>query len=194
MDGITMGSSVLFGLNTRYSVATERTTWAAPEVLIGSTPDVGALHHLKQLPANIGKMLALTGMKVRGEEVVTLGLATHFCHSNHLPELHTQLDKAGEDEVEDILNVFQEKSKYDRQKEDMKANKLKSIGDNYFDSDNMDAIVTKLENDNCSTQLSQLAWAAPLSLKTTCRLYSEISSSSYDQALLQSYKVQLSSK
>ena len=98
LDGITMGSSVLFGLNCRYSVATERTTWAAPEVLIGSTPDVGTLHHMKQLPANIGKMLALTGMKVRGEEVVSLGLATHFCHSNYLPELQTQMDNAGKDD------------------------------------------------------------------------------------------------
>ena len=32
MDGITMGSAVLFGFNSRFSVATERTIWAVPEV------------------------------------------------------------------------------------------------------------------------------------------------------------------
>ena len=35
MDGLTMGSAVLFGLNSSYSVATERTVWATPEVSIG---------------------------------------------------------------------------------------------------------------------------------------------------------------
>ena len=32
MDGITMGSAVLFGFNSKFSVATERTIWAVPEV------------------------------------------------------------------------------------------------------------------------------------------------------------------
>ena len=32
MDGITMGSAVLFGFNSNFSVATERTVWAVPEV------------------------------------------------------------------------------------------------------------------------------------------------------------------
>ena len=32
MDGITMGSAVLFGFNSKFSVATERTLWAVPEV------------------------------------------------------------------------------------------------------------------------------------------------------------------
>ena len=32
MDGITMGSAVLFGFNSKFSVATERTVWAVPEV------------------------------------------------------------------------------------------------------------------------------------------------------------------
>jgi len=189
LDGITMGSSVLFGLNSRYSVATENTIWAAPEVLIGSVPDVGSLFHLKQLPANLGKMLALTGMKVRGEEVVSLGLATHFCHSDYIPDLHSQLEDAENGEVEDILNVFQDRSKYESEKENIKADKIKSISEINFNADDMTEIVTNLQDQNCSTQLAQLAWAAPLSLKTTCRLYTEISSSSYDQALLESYKV-----
>ena len=33
MDGITMGSAVLFGFNSNFSVATERTVWAVPEVI-----------------------------------------------------------------------------------------------------------------------------------------------------------------
>ena len=63
MDGITMGSAVLFGFNSKFSVATERTIWAVPEVAlygicnnftflkkvtIGSVPDVGCHYHLNK--------------------------------------------------------------------------------------------------------------------------------------------------
>ena len=63
MDGITMGSAVLFGFNSKFSVATERTIWAVPEVTlygicnhftffkkvtIGSVPDVGCHYHLNK--------------------------------------------------------------------------------------------------------------------------------------------------
>ena len=63
MDGITMGSAVLFGFNSKFSVATERTVWAVPEVTlygicnnftflkkvtIGSVPDVGCHYHLNK--------------------------------------------------------------------------------------------------------------------------------------------------
>ena len=111
-----MGSSVLFGLNSKFSVATENTIWAAPEVTIGSVPDVGTLFHLKQLPGYIGKMLALTGMKVRGMEVVGLGLATHFCQSKFVPEMNTELQNSTESDFEDVLNKYQEMSKYEDEK------------------------------------------------------------------------------
>jgi len=184
-----MGSSVLFGLNSKFSVATENTIWATPEVTIGSVPDVGTLYHLKQLPGNMGKMLALTGMKVRGKEVVDLGLATHFCQSKFVPELNTELQNSTESEFEDVLNKYQEMSKYEDESIKIKNDKLKTISEESFQPSDISEILSKLKSENCSTQLDQLHWAAPLSLKTASRLFVEISTTDYDQALLQSYKV-----
>jgi 3-hydroxyisobutyryl-CoA hydrolase len=184
-----MGSSVLFGLNSKFSVATENTIWAAPEVTIGSVPDVGTIYHLKQLPGNIGKMLALTGTKVRGMEVVGLGLATHFCQSKFVSELNTELQNSTESDFEDVLNKYHEMSKYEDGKIKTKTSKLKTISEENFQPSDISEIFSKLKSENCSTQLDQLHWAAPLSLKTTCRLFTEISTTDYDQALLQSYKV-----
>jgi len=189
LDGITMGSAVLFGFNSRFSVATERTIWAAPEVTIGSIPDVGTLYHLRQLPDNIGKMLALTGMKVRGSELVRLGLATHFCRSEFVSELSKELEDSSEDIIEKVLRKYQDMSEYDNKKEDVKIRKLKSISKESFQSDNISEIIDKLKTDSSTTQLDQLNFASPLSLLATSRLYKEISASDYDQALLHSYKV-----
>eukprot|EP00092_Neocalanus_flemingeri_P012831 GFUD01013825.1.p1 GENE.GFUD01013825.1~~GFUD01013825.1.p1 ORF type:complete len:401 (+),score=135.32 GFUD01013825.1:113-1315(+) len=189
LDGITMGSAVLFGLNAKFSVATERTVWAVPEVTIGSLPDVGTLFHLKQLPGNLGKMLALTGMKVRGGQLVRLGLATHFCKNEFITQLSKELEESSEENIEQVLNKYQVMSEYEDEKEDIKIGKLKSACQVNFQPENILEIIDKLRTESSTTQLDQLHWASPLSLKATSRLYKEISGTDYDQALLHSYKV-----
>ena len=63
MNGAVMGSGTMFGLNSTWSVATERTVWALPEVSIGGMPDVGALYHMYRRQGQLGTMLALTGYR-----------------------------------------------------------------------------------------------------------------------------------
>ena len=65
MDGITMGSGAFLGFNSKFSVATNETIWGVPECQIGYLPDLGSLYHLKRVPANMGRMLALTGYSCR---------------------------------------------------------------------------------------------------------------------------------
>ena len=84
MDGVSMGSGVLFGLNSTFSVATERTVWSIPEVTIGGMPDVGVIYHMNNLPNHLGTMLALTGQRLVGTDVVHSGNASHFCRSEKL--------------------------------------------------------------------------------------------------------------
>merc|ERR1712212_655237 len=105
MDGITMGSAVLFGFNSNFSVATERTVWAVPEVTIGSVPDVGCHYHLNK-KSSAGRLLALTGARLKGKEVSGLGLATHFCKSSLLPALCNQLASCKPGEVGELLDQF----------------------------------------------------------------------------------------
>ncbi|GAY43558.1 hypothetical protein CUMW_075420 [Citrus unshiu] len=61
-----------------YRLATEKTVFAMPEVLIGFHPDVGSSYYLSRLPGHLGEYLGLTGATLSGEEMLFCGLATHY--------------------------------------------------------------------------------------------------------------------
>lgn len=93
------GRSRLFNsgvaLNSLFRIASEKTTLGFPETGFGFIPDGGASLYLSRLPDGIGAWLALTGAKLRGEEVLAAGLATHFCHASELRALRQALSKSG---------------------------------------------------------------------------------------------------
>jgi len=96
MDGVTMGGGVGISVHGAYRVATERTTFAMPETGIGLFPDVGGSWFLPRLPEpEIGTWLALTGARLKGEEVLSSGIATHFALSAELSRLVPQLCEHG---------------------------------------------------------------------------------------------------
>lgn len=46
--------------------------------VIGLFPDVGAAYALSRLPGGLGQYLGLTGARLRGDDLLYCGLATHF--------------------------------------------------------------------------------------------------------------------
>lgn len=62
-----------------------------PECGIGLFPDVGASHFLQRLPAGLGLLLALSGLRLKGPQLLWAGLATHFVRSEQLPALEAAL-------------------------------------------------------------------------------------------------------
>lgn len=86
MDGITMGGGVGISLPARFRVATEYTRFAMPETGIGLFPDVGGGWYLSRLDGRVGQFLALTGARLKGEECLWAGLATHYLPSDALVE------------------------------------------------------------------------------------------------------------
>ncbi|KDO61408.1 hypothetical protein CISIN_1g0419862mg, partial [Citrus sinensis] len=78
MDGITMGGGAGIAVHASYRLATEKTVFAMPEVLIGFHPDVGSSYYLSRLPGHLGEYLGLTGATLSGEEMLFCGLATHY--------------------------------------------------------------------------------------------------------------------
>ena len=68
-----------------------------PETGIGLFPDVGGTWFLPRLKGELGTWLALTGARLKGGDVTAVGLATHFCASEAVPDLKRALITHGVD-------------------------------------------------------------------------------------------------
>lgn len=91
MNGITMGGASPFSIAGRYRVATEKTLYAMPETAIGFFNDAGASYFLSRLKFNIGIYMGMTGSKLKGFDVMKVGLATHFVESSRTEDLEKAL-------------------------------------------------------------------------------------------------------
>lgn len=65
-----VGGGVGLSLFAPFRIATERTVFAMPETLIGYFPDVGASYFLPRLDGETGLYLGMTGVRVKGREVL----------------------------------------------------------------------------------------------------------------------------
>ncbi|KAG2381806.1 hypothetical protein C9374_006190 [Naegleria lovaniensis] len=99
LNGITMGGGV--GLSVQpdtIRIATEKTVFAMPETAIGFFCDVGGSYFLPRIPIKgLGMYLALTGARLKGEQCVVAGVATHFVPSDKLGELEELVVKLSRD-------------------------------------------------------------------------------------------------
>eukprot|EP00494_Astrolonche_serrata_P025331 UN25592 len=92
MNGITMGGGVGLSCHGRYRVATDNTMFAMPETALGFFCDVGGGYFLPRLPSpGMGMWLALTGSRLKGEEVYHAGVATHYANAEKLATLEKDL-------------------------------------------------------------------------------------------------------
>ena len=117
-DGITMGGGVGVSVHGKFRVCTEKVLFAKPETGIGLFPDVGASHFLGRMPGATGEYIALTGARLKHEDLVYAGLATHFVSSALVDELCAALgeipaDTRADDRaaaVEAVLESFAARS------------------------------------------------------------------------------------
>ncbi|MBB4285054.1 enoyl-CoA hydratase/isomerase family protein [Roseospira goensis] len=77
LNGITMGGGVGISVHGSHRIATETTVFAMPETGIGMIPDVGGTYALPRCPGAIGMYLGLTGHRLRADDCLYAGLATH---------------------------------------------------------------------------------------------------------------------
>ena len=95
-DGVVMGGGVGLSIHGKYRVATENTLFAKPECKIGLFPDVGGSWWIPKLKGGIGNYLALTGARLKVEDLIYAGIATHFVKSDQLDELKRALIESSE--------------------------------------------------------------------------------------------------
>jgi enoyl-CoA hydratase len=93
VDGLCLGGGMGLAVHAAHCVATERASFAMPEMTIGLFPDIGAGYFLTQLPDGVGLWLALTGARLTAAQALALGLVKHLLESRSLPELIKRFEK-----------------------------------------------------------------------------------------------------
>eukprot|EP00118_Oscarella_pearsei_P005529 m.25485 g.25485 ORF g.25485 m.25485 type:complete len:326 (+) comp28817_c0_seq2:304-1281(+) len=106
IDGITMGGGVGLSVHGRYRVATERTVFAMPETAIGFFTDVGGGYFLPRLAGKLGAYLALSGFRLKGRDVQSAGVATHFVTSDKILDVESALLESSGVDVKSTLDRF----------------------------------------------------------------------------------------
>ncbi|KAI9197407.1 ClpP/crotonase-like domain-containing protein [Polychytrium aggregatum] len=177
LDGITMGGGVGLSVHAPFRIATEKTLFAMPETSIGLIPDVGGSFFLPRLDGQIGTYLGLTGHRLKGEETVLAGIATHFVPSERIPALLARLSELSTDEI-DVINYAIEDFVGDINPELYKtwslSGEVRRAIDRCFKYDTIEEIVAALEAEAslantpwAQSTIDTLKGASPLSLGLT---------------------------
>jgi enoyl-CoA hydratase/carnithine racemase len=178
-NGIVMGGGAGISVHGKYRVATEATTFSMPETAIGLFCDVGSTWWMPRKFPNLAmaNYVALTGARLKPEDLMYTGLATHYVRSERMEELETALVLATEalegteslqDCVAPVLMSFHEPPPIDPRDSFLAQNKL--LIDCSFAEESVEAIVDNLNSmDNAFSQttLVSLAKLSPTSLKVT---------------------------
>ncbi|KAK9762685.1 3-hydroxyisobutyryl-CoA hydrolase [Basidiobolus ranarum] len=171
INGITMGGGVGLSVHSPFRIATESTLFAMPETKIGFLPDVGGSFFLPRLDGETGTYLALTGERLKGEDTLYAGIATHFVPAARLDALEKCLCELHTSDLE-IINSTIEKFVSEPTGHKYSLAKYRDVIDNCFHFDTMEEIFEALEKDQSEFSkktLKTLKEMSPTSLKVTLR-------------------------
>ncbi len=99
VDGICMGGGLGLACHAAYTVASEPSLWAMPELAIGLFPDVGAGYFLNQCADGFGEWFTLSGARIEGAQAVAAGLADVLVTSAQLADVMSRLEREGAAEI-----------------------------------------------------------------------------------------------
>jgi 3-hydroxyisobutyryl-CoA hydrolase len=80
--------------------------FSTPEPALGVGMDTGGSYFLPRLKQHLGLYMILTGHKLKGEDVVRSGIATHFVNSKSLGALEEALLRLTEPNQKNIENLL----------------------------------------------------------------------------------------
>ncbi|MEM9841255.1 MAG: enoyl-CoA hydratase/isomerase family protein [Pseudomonadota bacterium] len=180
IDGVTMGGGVGISVHAPYRIATENTLFAMPESGIGLLPDVGGGYFLPRLAGELGTWLALTGARLKGEDVLALGVATHFAPAETLADLKERLCKDGTN----TLTSLQTKAtgRFEPHLDDINA---------CFAGQTLEMIVDSLATGSewAQAQNAVLATKSPLTMKVSLRQMREGAALAFRDVMRMEYRI-----
>lgn len=178
MHGITMGGGVGLSVHAPFRVATEKTMFAMPETDIGFFPDVGGSFFLPRLDGETGMYLALTSDRLKGYDVVSAGVATHYVPESQLPALEARLAEIISDDsvvptdpfnlVNNVLEEFAEDAPEGYSYSLSGARR--ELIDRAFGKESVEEIIEELQKDGSEWALKTsktILARSPTSVKTT---------------------------
>ena len=183
IDGIVMGGGVGVSIHGSHRVAGDRFQFAMPEVGIGFFPDVGATWFLPRLPGALGAWCALTAERLRAEDAVAAGVATHRVRSARFAALLDGL--CGSVPVDAVLAAFAEPAG------EGPVTKLRPLIDRHFAAENVEDIVTGLEAGEAPApaMAATIRGKAPLSCKIALAQVRRGSDWSFDECMRAEFRI-----
>lgn len=195
LDGVCMGGGNGISMHGKFRVATENTLFAMPETAIGLHPDVGASYFLSRLPGHLGEYLGLTGVRLDGADLLSIGLATHFVPSQRLADLEDRLGGLNTGDSEVVGIAVDEFCDVVYPGDKSPLNRRDDI-DECFEKETVEEIVQALEtkagnseDEWYSNTLALLKKVSPTSLKVTLRSIREGRQQSLFQCLEREYRL-----
>ena len=104
-DGIVMGGGLGIFAGASHRVVTETSRFAMPEVSIGLYPDVGGSFFLNQMPAQVGRFLALTGAAFNAADALYVGIADVFIQRSQFDTVLAKL-QGGAPATHDAMSML----------------------------------------------------------------------------------------
>lgn len=145
-DGIVMGGGVGISINSKVRVATEATTFAMPEAKIGFFTDVGGSYFLSRLRNNLGFYIALTGQRLKGPELVQVGLADYFIKKENVQKVQEELlNEAKINDIDDVRKVIDKYNVYVEKKYP-----TEETIERLFDKNTLQEVIQELKSNHSS--------------------------------------------
>lgn len=194
LDGATMGGGVGISHHGKYSVVTENTVWAMPEMAIGFYPDVGMTYGLSRLPGDIGTWLGLTGARLEAADLLHLKLAAAFMPSAEIAAFLANL--AEQDWSGDPFTTVEShlaRSRVTMRKPAPITPHVDIIG-RCYKSDTVEDILAALEREEgawAEKQRHICVTVSPSSLKVTLQALRQASALEFDQCLTMEFRLSL---
>ncbi|XP_011497619.1 PREDICTED: 3-hydroxyisobutyryl-CoA hydrolase, mitochondrial [Ceratosolen solmsi marchali] len=187
INGITMGGGVGLSVHGKYRIATDKTLFAMPETAIGLFPDVGGSYFLSRLKGKFGLFLGLTGYRLKGVDVLHVGVATHFVPSNKLESVYNELLLQDSD-IDKVLEQYLPKNI----KQEFSLNPYTEIINECFSAPTVEEIINRLEANKSEwvqNIIKMLNKMSPTALKVTKKAIDEGSKKSLAECLIMEYRL-----
>ena len=78
-DGLVLGAGAGLFMAAETRIASDASSFAMPECVLGIVPDVGATDFLRGMPGGLCRYAALTGARLSAETMVATGVCTQAC-------------------------------------------------------------------------------------------------------------------